>query len=120
MAKDVALGGISAAAGLYLYNRFLGQPLVNVFHAAGKYAGIVAAAAVALAFDYIGNHISNQAVANGFDVAGYAVLGMALKNLIPGDPPVMVPQTSGATTTQRVNVSAFQGLSPVPLAHEVI
>jgi len=119
MAKDVALGGIAAAAGLYLYNRFLGQPLVSVFHMAGKYAGIVAAAAVALAFDYVGNHISNQAVANGFDVAGYAVLGMALKSLIPGDPPVMTPMASG-TATRRETASAFQGLSPVPLAHEVI
>jgi len=117
LAKDVALGGISAAAGLYIYNRFIGQPLTNAFKMAGSYAGVVAAAVAALALDYVGARIGSETVARGFEVAGYAILGLSLKNLIPGDPPVMVPSSSSAT---KVSMSAFQGLSPVPLAHEVI
>jgi len=107
---DLAGGGISTLAGLYVWEK-LAQP-VNKF--LGKWLGMWAQPVTAFMLGLIVLHIARSqegALGRFLQVMSYAMLGGALGKALNIDPPMTPTNPTG----RRVAVSPWSTLAPTPI-----
>ena len=110
IAKDEALGGVSAGAGRIIYERIAGKYITGIVgKSLGKYTDVGSAFLFGVAVKYLAKNQSGV-VGQGAQVAAYTPLGDAI-GVLAGDAPSGMPST-GATVTRS---SGYGGLSPVSL-----
>lgn len=110
MAKDEAMGGISAGAGRIIYERVAGKYITGlVGKSLGKYTDVGSAYLFGLVLKYLSKGQSG-AVGQGALVAAYTPLGDAI-GVLAGDAPGGMPSTGAAVSSG----SRWGSLSPQPL-----
>ena len=108
---DEALGGITGAAGRYVFNKFIGAPLAGALKSAGKYADTAAALVYGAALNYFGRD-RDGLMGNGLRVAGYVPLADQIAKMF-GDPSLgsVAPAHSSSSS------NPWGSLAPVQITH---
>jgi len=113
VAEDAAIGGISGAAGIYIFEKllsFIGNTVSKWVPA--QYVNVVTSYIYALILEYIGEKYSgSETVKKAIQVAGFTPFAKYLGILAGDGPPVTTNTPSGAPAY----VSKWSTLEAIPL-----
>ena len=113
--EDTAVGGIAAIGGDYVFNKVIQTPLTAALKSAGKYAGVAAAALVAIGLNYAASTMAEGTTSKAVAIAGYSILGRAgavalgdsPNSPTPGQQAVATAVAAPITSTEEAQVNAL-------------